>query len=79
MRARQLIAASSYAPDVVGAMFKAFDAAWDQIKANVGTDALAIDRARVDLANVILALARDGERDIQKLTNDAIAAMAHKP
>lgn len=76
MKARQLIASAAYGPDVLGAMFQAFDNAWEQVRPNVGTGALAIDRARVDLANIILVLARDGERDIQRMTDAAVAAMA---
>jgi hypothetical protein len=79
MKARQLIGSAAYGPDVLGAMYSAFDTAWEQFKPHVGSGALAVEKACINLANAILALARDDERDIQALTDKAVAAMHAMP
>jgi hypothetical protein len=56
-------------------MFEAVDSAWDQIKSSAGTEPLAIEVARVDLANIILILDNDEERDVQRISDTAVAVM----
>ena len=77
MKARQLIDSASYGPDALKAMGQAFDAAWREIAGNFGDDPRDVEIARVKLANALLSVAREETRDVEKLKNDALRAMAH--
>jgi hypothetical protein len=74
MKARQLIRNGSYGPDQLKVLFKAFDDAWDSIAANFGSP-LAIEAARIRLANIILSLPHDGSCDPEQIKNAAIRIM----
>lgn len=72
MKARQLIGKSSYGPDELKILFKAFDDAWDVIAPTISGRAEAIEAARMKLANIILSLAQNGRRDAEQIKNAAL-------
>jgi hypothetical protein len=76
MKARELIRNSSYSPDELKVMFEAFDGAWDYLAPTVGTNPLAIEAARLKLANAILSLAKDQRSDSEGLEAAALRIMA---
>ena len=76
MEGRRLIASAKYGPDTLTVLFKAFDAAWDHLAPKFGTDRLAIEAARLRLANVILSLADDDMSDAEQLKSKALRIMA---
>jgi hypothetical protein len=76
MKARELISGSSFGPEALHVLFQAFDAAWNEIARNVGANPLAIEAARLKLANATLAVAREDSRDPETLKRDALQTMA---
>lgn len=75
MKARQIIGAVTYGPDVLKVLFKAFDDAWEVMAPTISARADAIEATRLKLANVILSLARDGTSDPEKIKNAALRIM----
>ena len=73
-KARAIIDAASYGPMTVRIMGKAFDDAWTEIAGNYKSK-IAKKGARLALANVVLNLAAEGERDPQKLKDRAVRTM----
>jgi hypothetical protein len=76
MKARQLIDGASYGPEALAAMGRAFDEAWAQIEAHFGSDPADIEKARLRLADAMLAVANERSRDVAELKKAALAAMA---
>ena len=73
MRARQLIdGATSFGPDAVKAMGRAFDESWADIAGNFGADVTIVEGARMRLANAVLAAAGDGIKDVADLKRAAM-------
>jgi hypothetical protein len=75
MKARQLIQEKGYGPEKLKVLFQAFDDAWSEIAGNYQS-VLAIEGARLKLANVILSLAAEGERDAKRLKDRAVRIMS---
>jgi hypothetical protein len=75
MRARQLIDGASFGPDALKAIGDAFDAAWAEIAGGFGTDPVAIEAARLKLANAVLSVASEDSRDVEVLKRTAIEVM----
>ena len=57
MKARKLIEGAGFPPDDLKVIFEAFDDAWNEVASGVGSDAGAIDTARVSLATIVLSFA----------------------
>jgi hypothetical protein len=76
MKARQLIENAPYDPDQVRALGKAFDDAWAEIAPSIDNRPDAIETARLDLARLILCLARRGNFDPRQLAGTAVLIMA---
>jgi hypothetical protein len=55
---------------------QAFDGAWNSIAANFGNNPLAIEAARLKLANIILAIAQNEGGDPELLKQAALDLMA---
>lgn len=72
--AKKLIAGASYGPAELKIISDAFEAAWQDI-ANDYVSPLAIQDARLKLANVVLSLASDGIRDGEKLRTEGARVM----
>ena len=72
--AKKLIAGASYGPAELKIISDAFEAAWQDI-ANDYVSPLAIQPARLKLANVVLSLASDGIRDGEKLRTEGARVM----
>ena|SRR5690349_22571723 len=67
---------ASYGPEVVKAMGEAFDRAWSSIAGNFGNEEREIQGARRKLAEALLSVASEHERDPEALKNRALQAMA---
>ena len=74
-RARQLLREAVYDPATVALLEKVFDEAWAVVAPNY-TAVMAVETARVQLANIILSLAAEGERDPQRLKDRAIGTLS---
>jgi hypothetical protein len=72
MEARKLIEGASYGPDALRVLFQAFDEAWASIAPRYGDDRRAVEAARLRLANVLLALMREDNRDTAELRDAAL-------
>jgi len=59
MKALKLIGRSTYGPERLKLIYRAFDQAWEAIKPIVGDNPLAQEAARLTLANAILSVAKD--------------------
>jgi hypothetical protein len=75
MKSRQIIANASYDPDQLKALGKAFDDAWGRIAPSVSSRPKAIEAARLQLADIILGLAKRGDFDPQHLADAAVQLM----
>ena len=75
MEAPQLIGDASYTPDTLNILYKAFDRAWESIVGNYDNP-LAIEAARMKLANIILNLPNDDSKDPEQIKNAALRLMA---
>jgi hypothetical protein len=64
MSASQL---ATFGPEALKVIGQAFDAAWAEIASEVGTDPVAIEAARLKLANAVLNVADENSRDIDAL------------
>jgi hypothetical protein len=76
VKARALIEGASYGPDALKVIGLAFDEAWAQIAGNFGGDPKDIERARFRLADALLSVASEDNRDIEVLKRAALEAMA---
>jgi len=72
MSACQLIDTTTFGPEALKVIGKAFDAAWAEIASGVGTDPLAIEVARLKLANAVLNVADENSRDVEALKRAAL-------
>jgi hypothetical protein len=76
VKARQLIGNASYGPDVLKVLYQAFDEAWARLAPSCGSDPQAIEAARTQLADVILALAKDRAKpDVDELVESALVVL----
>ena len=75
MKARQILADAPFSPNTRKVLTKAFDDAWEQIAPSGGVSAKAIETERLKLAQIILTLARTGNRDTQHFTDAAVRLM----
>ena len=62
MKAQSLLRGASYGPDKLKTIYEAFDEAWAAIKPLVDDAPLAQEAARIKLANLILAVAKDEDQ-----------------
>jgi transposase len=71
----KLLASAAFEPDAVALLASAFDTAWETVKRS-GSPLAAEDRAaatREALARRIIEAGKKGERDVQRLVDDALA------
>ena len=76
MNARTLIDGASFGPEALNAIGQAFDQAWKDISGNFGNDPFDIERARLRLANAVLSIAYEDNRDVAVLKRAALQRMA---
>ena len=77
MKARELMSSASYGPETLKIVFQSFDQAWGSIAANFRGNPLAIQAARVKLANIILSMPHHHLSDAQQIKNSALQMIAH--
>ena len=75
MSVLQRIDKPSFGPEALKAIGEAFDAAWTEIAEEIGADPVAIEAARLRLANAVLSDARENSRDVEALKRGALRAM----
>jgi hypothetical protein len=71
MQPRRIARVTSFGPDDLRLIFKAYDGAWSEIAPKVGTDPRAVEMARMTLASIVLGLAT-----ANTLAPDGLRAMA---
>ena len=69
-KARQLIAGATYDPATLKTISDAFDEAWASLASGYSSP-LAVEAARLKLANIVLSLAAEGERNAERLKDRA--------
>jgi hypothetical protein len=74
--ARHLIDGSSFGPEALLAIGKAFDQAWAEISRNFGDEPADVEKARLRLAKAILSVASDESRDVNVLKRAGLQRMA---
>lgn len=79
MKVRQLIAKSSFGPDELKIVFKAYDDTWAILAPTISRRADAIEAARLKLANIILGLARDRCDNAERITQAALQSFRGRP
>ena len=77
MKARGMIEASAYGPDVLKVLGQAFDEAWAEIAHRFGSEN-AQQSARLRLAHCVLAVATDDETSVEVVKRAALKIMADK-
>ena len=73
MKARRLIETSTFEPETLQVLYKAFDDAWAEISQHF--DGYSED-ARTRLAHAILLVAREDSKDADRLKDTALQVMA---
>lgn len=76
MKARHLLGSSSFGPEALKGITQAFDDAWNSIAPDFGGNPLAIEAARLKLANVILAIAQNDRSNPEQIKRAALQIMA---
>ena len=71
MKARQFIEEASFDDGTRKAVDRAFDQAWSAVGKKYRSP-LATEAARLKLANIIVSLVREGERDANRLGDRAV-------
>ena len=74
MKALRLLENAVMEPDQLALVCQAFDAAWDEIKSHYQSPT-AIEAARLQLANAVLAAYRKGMMDIETLKASGLTVM----
>jgi hypothetical protein len=74
MKARGMIEASAYGPDVLRVLGQAFDEAWAEIAHRFGSEN-AQQSARLRLAHCVLAVAKDDEASVEEIKRAALLIM----
>ena len=74
-KAKELIAGAAFGPQKVAQLARVFDAAWDVVKAEYQSR-LAVEAARLKLANIVINLAKEEEQDDQKLKDRAVRILS---
>jgi hypothetical protein len=69
----------SFDPEATHAMGAAFDSAWQDLEAsgNIFSPQFTADWARKTIATRIINMVHRGERDPHRLSDDALACLAH--
>jgi hypothetical protein len=67
-----------YEPHQLNALGKAFDDVWARIGPNIGSHPVAVEIARITLAEIIFSLARRGNFDPQWLADNATGVMVSR-
>ena len=76
MKARRLIASSTFEPETLEVSHKAFDGAWSKISDHFAGEDAATESARMRLAHAVLIVAREDSRDADRPQDEASRAMA---
>ena len=76
LKARRLIEASTFEPETLKVVCKAFDDAWAEISHHFAGEDTATEHARTRLAHAVLIVAREDSNNADRLKNDALQVMA---
>ena len=72
MKAHQMIEGAAFGPPQLAILRQAFDAAWEHTRPSVRARAEAIEATRLKLANAVLAVARTGAFQAERIKTDAL-------
>lgn len=72
MKVHHLLKPTSFGPEALDRMTKAFNEAWDQIESRIGSDAAEVESARRVLAKAIIEAARGGVDDVEAVEVNAL-------
>jgi hypothetical protein len=72
MQPRQIARPSSFDPDDLRVIFRAYDTAWSDIAPKIGVDPVDVETARMVLATIVLGLAAN----TQPTEPDGLRALA---
>jgi len=79
MKARRLIEGGSFDHQTLKVVCEAFDAAWDEIAWSVNkTEPVAVEAARLCLADAVLSVAHEEAKDAEALKKGALEVLAGK-
>jgi hypothetical protein len=79
MKAQALIGGTTYGPDALKVIWKAFDDAWAHSQHHFDGDVHQAEEVRLRLAHAILAVAADTSRDPEELKNQLqVLAMSYR-
>lgn len=78
MQHRQIARPTSFGPDELGVIFRAYDQAWSEIGPKVSNDPLAAEWARMSLATIVLGLANADQAGSNGLRALAVAVFCQK-
>ncbi|HEY7085471.1 MAG TPA: hypothetical protein VH519_11705 [Hyphomicrobiaceae bacterium] len=76
MKARALISAASYGPEMLKIIFQAFDGAWAEIAHYFEGHPTQEDAARERLAHAVLAVADEHSKDPESLKRTALKVLS---
>lgn len=79
MKPPQFSSGTSYDPDQLKALYKAFDDAWARVAPDVSARPKAIEATRLKLAEIILGLAKNGNFDPKQVADAAVQLMLTGP
>jgi hypothetical protein len=78
MQPRQIARPTSFGPEDLRVIFKAYDDAWSEIAPKINTDPAALERARMSLATIVLGLANAEQAGFSGLGALAVAVFCNK-
>jgi hypothetical protein len=79
MKALNLIRQSTYGPERLKQIYRAFDQAWEAIKPLVDDNPLAHEAARLTLANAILSVAKERPTDRPAAATAVLSKISKTP
>jgi len=78
MQPRQIARPTSFGPDELKLVFRAYDDAWSEIVSKINSDPVALEWARMSLATIVLGLANAEQSGPNGLRALAVAVFCNK-
>ena len=78
MQPREIARPTSFGPDDLKVIFKAYDDAWREIAPKIGTDPVDVESARMALATIVLGLGDAYVIEPDRLRTVAVAVFCNK-
>jgi len=78
VEAKKLLGQASYGPEMLSALFQAFDEAWKILAPSCGQNPLSVHATRLKLANAILSVARNNIEDASTIRDHALRLLGRR-